>query len=121
VIPRLRPEQVGELSLPADDTVPVFAAPWEASAFAMVLALHRAGHFEWREWVELLAAEIGSAEPDPTGALYYERWARALERLLDRLGLLTADTIDERARDWHAAYLATPHGREVQLSNAKGA
>jgi nitrile hydratase accessory protein len=119
VIPQLRPKQVGELALPADETVPVFAAPWEASAFAMVLALHRAGRFEWREWVELLAQEIGSSEPDPTGALYYERWTRALEKLLGRLGLLTEEEIDARSQAWRAAYLATPHGHEVLLGNAR--
>ena len=37
MIVELRPEQVGELAFPADETMPVFAAPWEASAFAMVL------------------------------------------------------------------------------------
>jgi nitrile hydratase accessory protein len=113
---KLRPEEIGELALPADEMVPVFAAPWEASAFAMVLALHRAGRFEWREWVELLSAEIASAEPDPTGTLYYERWTRALEKLLGRLGLLTEEAIGERLQAWRAAYLATPHGQEVRLA-----
>jgi nitrile hydratase accessory protein len=115
MIPQLQSEQVGELALPADETVPVFAAPWEASAFAMVLALYRAGRFEWREWVELLAAEIARAEPDPTGALYYERWTRALEKLVAKIGLLTPDSIDARSEAWRSAYLATPHGREVRL------
>jgi len=118
VIPQLPPEQVGELALPSDETVPVFAAPWEASAFAMVLALYRGGRFEWREWVELLSAEIASAEPDPTGALYYQRWTRALEKLLNRLGLLTEEAIGARSQAWRAAYLATPHGHEVLLGNA---
>jgi nitrile hydratase accessory protein len=115
MIPQLRPEQVGELALPADETVPVFTAPWEASAFAMVLALYRAGRFEWREWVELLSAEIASAEPDPTGALYYERWTRALEKLVAKIGLLTPDVIGARSEAWRSAYLATPHGQEVRL------
>jgi nitrile hydratase accessory protein len=119
MIAELRPEQVAELSLPSEAAVPVFAAPWEASAFAMVLALHRAGRFAWRDWVELLAAEIGAAEPDPTGALYYERWTRALEKLLARLGLLTEQAIGERTLAWRAAYLATPHGQEVRLGRAE--
>jgi nitrile hydratase accessory protein len=119
VIVEPRPEQIGELALPADETLPVFAAPWEASAFAMVLALNRAGHFEWREWVELLSAEIASAEPDPTGALYYERWTGALEKLLARLGLLTEEAIGERSQAWRAAYLATPHGQEVRLARVE--
>jgi nitrile hydratase accessory protein len=119
MIAGLKPEQVRDLNLPCDENSPVFAAPWEASAFAMVLALHRAGRFEWREWVELLAAEIAAAEPDPTGALYYERWTAALEKLLARLGLLNGDAIGARSEAWRAAYLATPHGGEVLLANAR--
>jgi nitrile hydratase accessory protein len=115
----LKPEQVRELSLPCDENSPVFAAPWEASSFAMVLALYRAGRFEWREWVELLSAEIAASEPDPTGALYYEHWTAALEKLLVRLGLLTPAAIGERSGAWRAAYLATPHGKEVLLANAE--
>src|ERR1700758_4917826 len=110
MIAGLKPEQVKDLNLPCADNTPVFAAPWEASAFAMVLALYRAGRFEWREWVALLSAEIAAAEPDTTGALYYERWTAALEKLLDRLGLLNGDAIGERSRAWRAAYLAAPHG-----------
>jgi nitrile hydratase accessory protein len=119
MIAELRPEQVSELALPSDEATPVFAAPWEASAFAMVLALHRAGHFEWREWVDLLSAEIASAEPDPTGALYYERWTRALERLVAKIGLLTPEAIHARSEAWRSAYLATPHGHEVLLGSAR--
>jgi nitrile hydratase accessory protein len=114
---QLPPDQMRALSVPSDAATPVFAAPWEASAFAMVLALHRAGHFEWGEWVELLAREIGSSEPDPTGELYYQRWTRALEKLLSRLGLLTEEEIDARSQAWRAAYLATPHGHEVRLGD----
>jgi nitrile hydratase accessory protein len=119
MITGLKPEQVKDLKLPCAENTPVFAAPWEASAFAMVLALYRAGRFEWREWVELLSAEIATAEPDPTGALYYERWTAALEKLLGRLGLLTDDVIGARSNAWRAAYLATPHGQEVLLGNAR--
>jgi len=117
--PGLKPDQLRDLNLPCDENSPVFAAPWEASVFAMVLALHRAGRFEWRAWVELLSAEIAAGEPDPTGALYYERWTAALEKLLARLGLATGDTIAERSAAWRQAYLGTPHGKEVLLENGR--
>jgi nitrile hydratase accessory protein len=120
MIEQLRAAQIAALELPSENATPVFAAPWEASAFAMVLSLYRAGRFEWREWVELLSAEIGSEPPDQTGALYYERWTRALEKLLGRLGLLTGSAIDARSEAWRSAYLATPHGHEVLLANAPG-
>ena len=61
------------------------------------------------------SAEIASAEPDPTGALYYERWTRALEKLVAKIGLLTPDVIGARSEAWWSAYLATPHGQEVRL------
>jgi nitrile hydratase accessory protein len=107
-----------ELAVPRSGEVPVFAAPWEASAFAMVMALHRAGRFEWREWVALLSAEIRTEPPDPTGAQYYERWSAALEKLLGRLGLMSPEAIAERSEAWRRAYLATPHGAEVRLDAA---
>ena len=115
MIRQLDAAMLRELAVPQDGAVPVFAAPWEASAFAMVLALHRAGRFEWRDWVALLAEEIRTAPPDPTGAHYYERWSAALEILLGRLGLMTPEAIAERTEAWRQAYLATPHGAEVRL------
>ncbi len=119
MIDALHPDEVRDLGLPIDEAKPVFAAPWEASAFAMVLALHRTGHFEWRDWVELLSREIASAPPDPTGALYYERWTRALEALLAKIDLIDPGLITARSEAWRQAYLATPHGREVRLENAR--
>jgi len=119
MIEELTNSQLSLLGIPADETAPVFAAPWEASAFAMVLALYRTGRFEWRDWVALLAQEIASAPPDPTGALYYERWTRALEKLLAKLELVTPEAIGARSETWRAAYLSTPHGHEVLLSNAQ--
>jgi nitrile hydratase accessory protein len=118
MIQGLEAAELRELAVPQSDSVPVFAAPWEASAFAMVVALHRAGRFEWREWVAVLAEEIRTAPPDPTGALYYERWSAALEKLLGRLGLMSPAAIAERTEAWRKAYLATPHGAEVRLDAA---
>jgi len=50
--------QVALPDLPRDAGGPVFAAPWEAQAFAMTLALHEQGAFSWKEWTETLAAVI---------------------------------------------------------------
>jgi len=114
----LKAWELRQLGVPRDEAAPVFAAPWEATAFAIVLSLHRSGRFEWRDWVQLLAREIGAATPDETGERYYERWTRALETLVTELGLLTPDAIDGRMEAWRAAYLATPHGQQVLLENA---
>ena len=47
--------------LPRDEDGPVFAEPWEAQAFSIVVALHERGVIEWPEWTERLAAEIERA------------------------------------------------------------
>ena len=55
----------------------MFAAPWEAQAFAMAVRLHEAGHFTWTEWAERLAEEIKRAQAagDPDrGDTYYRHW-----------------------------------------------
>jgi len=58
----------------------VFAAPWEAQAFAMAVALHERGVFTWKEWAATLADVIAEVrnrgEPD-TGEDYYRHWMTA--------------------------------------------
>ena len=101
-----------------DENGPVFREPWEAQTFAMALALHRAGLFQWPEWAAMLAEEIKRAraagDPD-TGATYYRHWQSALERMIVEKGLSDAQTI-ERYRDaWEHAAGRTPHGMPIQL------
>ena len=64
---------------------PVFSEPWEAQAFALVVALQDRGIFTAAEWADALGAEIRRAQAagDPdTGDTYYGHWLAALERLL---------------------------------------
>ena len=66
-----------------DDGGPVFAAPWEAQAFAMTLALYERGVFAWSEWAAALAREIKIAQQggdQDSGSTYYRHWLAALER-----------------------------------------
>ena len=42
-------------SLPRDGDEPVFAAPWQAQAFALAVKLSEQGHFSWKEWAATLA------------------------------------------------------------------
>ncbi len=85
-------------ALPRDDKGPVFKAPWEAQAFAMTLTLHTRGVFEWREWAEVLAAELA-----------------ALETLVARKKLIAEDELEHRVDEWDAAARATPHGKPIEL------
>src|SRR3954468_747722 len=79
-----------------EDGAPVFAAPWEAQAFAMTLALHERGVFTWTEWGAALAAEIKRAQSagDPDdGSTYYRHWLAAIERLVAVKGVATPATL----------------------------
>lgn len=105
-------------ALPRDDAGPVFKAPWEAQAFAMMLSLHGTGVFTWTEWAAALAAELAAAaargEPDD-GSHYYEHWLAALEKLVVAKDIVPAHDLEQRVQDWDAAARATPHGQPVVL------
>lgn len=97
---------------------PAFKEPWEASAFALALALHRGGYFTWQEWSAALAREIGRArsnERPDRGDTYYQHWLAALERLITEKGLTTEEGLLQRRKAWRDAYLNTPHGQPVSL------
>ncbi len=109
--------------LPSNTSGPVFAEPWQAQAFAMVVALHERGLFTWTEWAAALASEIaeharehGAAGDD--GAHYYEHWLEALEHLLIEKGQTSHAAVDDLADAWSRAAQATPHGRPIELANA---
>ncbi len=100
------------LGQPTDDDGPVFAEPWMAQAFALVVQLQRAGHFTWSEWADTLGAELRAAGEDD-GSHYYETWLKALERLSLAKGLTDLATLDDRTEAWEHAYEHTPHGQPV--------
>ena len=102
--------------IPSDESGPMFREPWEAQAFALVVALHQAGHFTWPEWVELISAEIrqAQAEGDPDlGRTYYRHWLAALERIVVDRRL--ADDVDLHLRRLEcAANLSGQHGHPAR-------
>jgi nitrile hydratase accessory protein len=108
-------------SFPGDGSEPVFAEPWQAQAFALVVELNRLGRFSWKEWVGTFSAEIARnpAAPgeDPTHA-YYRQWLAALETLIVAKGLSSGDELARRKEEWRIAYLRTPHGLPVELARA---
>ena len=104
--------------LPRDRGGPVFGEPWQAQAFAMVLALHRQGLFTWPEWAAALAAEITRAQEagDPdTGDTYYHHWLAALERLVAEKGISDPATLARYRDAWDHAADRTPHGTPIEL------
>jgi nitrile hydratase accessory protein len=71
--------------LPRDDDGPVFAEPWQAQAFAMVVELTAAGTLTREEWADHLGAVFKEAEARgdyDTGQRYYDHWLTALERVV---------------------------------------
>jgi nitrile hydratase accessory protein len=103
------------------ENAPAFREPWQAKAFAFVVLLHREGHFAWDDWVRTLAEEI-SASPqcadEDAELAYHRQFLTALEKIVATRGLTTAEEMQARKLAWRRAYLATPHGRPVDLAAA---
>lgn len=100
---------------------PAFDSPWQAQAFSLVVHLHRDGLFRWQDWVVIFSTVIKEAPATADESIndaYYRQWLMATERLVQTLGLATAAAIAERTEQWRQAYLNTPHGQAVALSNA---
>ena len=105
--------------IPSDAEGPVFREPWEAQAFAMVLALHGRGVFTWPEWAATLSAEIKRAQAAgdaDTGETYYQHWLASLETLVAEKGVASADTLHRYRHAWDHAADRTPHGLPIVLA-----
>jgi len=95
--------------LPRDDEGPVFAEPWQAQVFAVVVQLVESGHLTWKDWAQQLGARFKRAEQEGelrTGEHYYDHWLDALERLLIETDItqpadLAAERETIRADDHH--------------------
>lgn len=90
---------------------PTFAAPWQARAFGVTVALYENGSgFDWSAFQERLIDEIEATpteadgvdcgDADATERTYYEQWQAALERLLVTQTDLDAETVDARAAEF---------------------
>ena len=107
-----------ESSVRPIDGEPVFAEPWEARVFAIVVSLHERGLYTWPQWADALAAHIKVAQAAgdaDLGDTYYHHWLETLEDLLAAKGVgSAADTA--RWRDaWRRAAGRTPHGRPIEV------
>jgi nitrile hydratase accessory protein len=104
--------------LPRDEEGPVFAAPWQAQAFAMTVALHERGLFTWPEWAQCLANCIVAAPAgaeEEAGDAYYRQWLAALEQMVARKGASTEGELQRYQQAWDHAADRTPHGQPITL------
>jgi len=92
--------------LPRDEEGAVFAAPWEAKAFALVVHLHQQGRFEWQEWVDALSGEVAADAAREPHQPYYELWLSAAEKLMSRKGLVPAARLASEREALRAAQAA---------------
>ncbi len=110
-------------AIPRDAEGPVFRAPWEAQAFAMVVMLHERGHLTWKEWATRLADEIAGARAggeEDDGSRYYYFWLAALEKLVTEKQLIKTDELAARKCEWDRAARETPHGHPIELPGHRG-
>jgi nitrile hydratase accessory protein len=103
--------------LPRDIEGPVFAEPWQAQAFALVVQLNAEGAFTWTEWAAALSREL-AGDPTDDGARYYHHWVAALEALTTARGLAVGNELIARKDAWAEAYRRTPHGQPIMLPPA---
>jgi len=67
------PDPLALPRLPRDAGGPVFAEPWQAQAFALVLQLHTQGAFTWTEWAAALSERLKAAGADDDPAIWRQR------------------------------------------------
>jgi nitrile hydratase accessory protein len=95
-------DMAGPAALPRKNGELVFESAWAGRLFGMTVALNQAGEFRWNDFRARLIAEIAEAERLAAGSTYYERWFRALERLLDDTGLVPRAVLEARAAEFES-------------------
>src|SRR5438132_12663546 len=85
-----------QVALPRKNGELVFAAPWEARAFGLAVALNEAGVYPWRDFSQGLAAETAALEQHGVQVSYNERGLETLEKLAIARGLVTPEEVDAR-------------------------
>lgn len=99
---------------------PAFSEPWHAQVFALTVHLNEAGHFAWTEWAEAFGATLrrhGMAKDLDGGNDYFNAWLETLEGFLHAKGMSDEKEVAEIKTAWERAYLNTPHGAAVHLSD----
>ena len=99
---------------------PVFSQPWHAQVFALTVHLNEAGLFDWPDWTVRFGATLrrhGLTRELDGGDDYFTAWLETLEALLAELEQASPDDVARVRSAWEAAYLSTPHGQPVRLTD----
>jgi nitrile hydratase accessory protein len=83
-------------AIPRRNGEPVFDHPWESRVFGMAVGLCERGLYTWDEFRDCLIAEVAAADARNEVSTYYERFIRALERLIVEKRICLAQEIDQR-------------------------
>lgn len=100
---------------------PVFEAPWHAQLFALTVHLNEAGRFDWPSWAMRFGATLKRHGIDRDlngGDDYFTAWLETLEHLLTEDGSARTTELIQMRNAWESAYLRTPHGAPVELSQS---
>ncbi|MBI2506427.1 MAG: nitrile hydratase accessory protein [Candidatus Latescibacteria bacterium] len=96
-----RETRLDDLDLPRQNGELLFAAPWEARAFGLAVALSERGVYVWKEFSQALAAQT-AAQPPGEPEHYYERWLESLEHLALEKGLVHPEELATRMAELEA-------------------
>ena len=100
---------------------PAFAAPWEATAFALRAHLVERGTLDPCRFASLLGEELSAApEARDAGTAYFVAFVTALERAVGESAAAEAALAEEREA-WREAAANTPHGSPITLSAGQDA
>ena len=91
-----------DLDLPRQNGELVFAAPWEARAFGLAVALSERGVYAWGEFSRELAEQIAAGEEQGEAEGYYQRWLESLEHLALEKGLVQQGELEARMAELEA-------------------
>lgn len=100
---------------------PAFAEPWHAQLFALTVHLNESGRFAWPDSAERFGATLaahGLARDLDGGNDYFMAWLETLEKLLAEQGSALPEEAGSVRAAWERAYLSTPHGEPVRLSES---
>ncbi len=90
-----------------------FDEPWQATIFALVVALLEKKVLSLAQWGEAVSAEL--KDSCPGNHAYYQAWTRALEKLLVQQQLIGPMQLTQYRQAWQLSAQLTEHGKPLTL------